>query len=87
MENEEFEIKRGEDGERLCSQKGCYLPATHTFIWAQQGWQCQCIIHAQQMVALEQHLGYNIALNSLRKMTIDEMLPDWPAPSRSRFSG
>jgi len=75
MENEK-EIKRGEEGERLCNQKGCEFPATHTFIWAQQGWQFQCIIHTNKMIALERLLGYNIAASSLRKMTIDEMMPE-----------
>ncbi len=83
----EQQIKRGEEGERLCDQKGCEFPATHTFIWAQQGWTCQCIIHARQMIALENHLGYNIAANSLRKMTFDEMLPDESSEPPSEQNG
>ena len=75
---EQKQIKRGEDGIRLCDQKGCEFPATHTFIWAQQGWQCQCLIHTQKMIGLEAHLGYNIAANSVRQMTPDEMMPDDP---------
>lgn len=70
------EPKYGEDGVRLCDQKECELPATHTFIWAQQGWSCQCAIHTQKMLGLERMLGYNIAANSVRDMTADEMLPD-----------
>jgi hypothetical protein len=70
------EPKYGEDGVRLCDQSGCNFPATHTFIWAQQGWTCQCIIHTQKMLGLEGMLGYNIANNSVRDMTADEMLPD-----------
>lgn len=70
------EIKRGEDGERLCDQQGCEFLATHTFVWAQQGWTCQCAIHMRGMLNLERHLGGNIAHNTVRPMTIDEMMPD-----------
>jgi hypothetical protein len=69
-------VKRGEEGLRLCDQKDCEFPATHTFMWANQGWTCQCIIHTNQMLSLEAHLGYNIANASVRQMTPDEMLPD-----------
>lgn len=74
--SEEKQIKFSEDGIRLCDQKECEFPAMHTFIWAQQGWTCQCLIHTRQMIALEAHLGYNIAANSLRQMAVDEMMPD-----------
>lgn len=69
-------LKRGESGERLCDQEGCEFPATHTFVWAQQGWTCQCLIHTRQLIALENHLGYNIAANTLRTMTIGEMVSE-----------
>ncbi len=65
-----------EDGIRICDQEGCEFPATHTFIWAAEGWTCQCLIHANSMIALESHLGFNTAGHSLRKMTIDEMMPE-----------
>lgn len=71
-----MEAKYSADGFRMCDQEKCELPATHTFIWAAEGWTCQCLIHAQQMVNLEAHLGFNAASHSLRKMTIDEMMPE-----------
>lgn len=73
--NEQKEIKRGEEGERLCDQKGCEFPATHTCMWAGQ-WTFQCLIHIGGVVNLGRVMGDPTAQNSLRKMTFDEMLPD-----------
>lgn len=70
------QIKLDKDGVRLCDQEGCEFIATHTFIWAQQGWTCQCAIHLRGMLNIERQLGGNIAHNSARPMTSDEMMPD-----------
>lgn len=71
----EKQIKRGEEGERICDQNGCEFPAMYTCMWA-GNWTCQCLIHIQGVVNLGGIMGDPTPKNSLRKMTFEEMLPD-----------
>lgn len=67
--------KISEEGFRVCDQEGCESPASHTLFWT-EGWYCGCIIHTQALVNLGNMLGHTAAAGTVRKMTIDEMMPE-----------
>lgn len=69
------EPRYGEDGVRLCDQKECEFPATHTMVWT-ENWQCYCLIHANKMLGVGDVLGFPTPRLTIRLMTSDEMLPD-----------
>lgn len=69
------QIKRNEDGARLCDQEGCELLATHTMIWTDK-WQCYCIVHANKVLGLGEFMGHLTPKLTIRPMTIDEMVSD-----------
>lgn len=49
--------KYSENGVRLCDQKDCDLPATHTFVWT-DSWVCNCKEHTQGMLNLGRVMGH-----------------------------
>ena len=63
-------------GEVICHNDDCELIARYTMVFNSK-WICFCIIHAQ--IALNGEGGtieYPPPENTLRPMTIDEMMPD-----------
>lgn len=64
-----------EDGIRMCDDEGCDSIATHTLVWTEK-WQCYCMIHAQGMINIGQHLGFQTPRLTVRPMQIDEMVKD-----------
>lgn len=63
------------EGVRLCDERSCELPATHTMVWTDD-WQCYCMIHANKMLAIGQALGHGAPRLTIRQMTITEMVKD-----------
>ena len=74
-------IKLNKDGARLCDQEGCEFPATHTLVWTEHG--CYCAIHAQGLLNVAHHMGFSTPRNTVRLMTIDEMIPDTHSESET----
>jgi len=66
--------KLDDTGMRLCDQTDCELIATHTLVWTDHKYYC--MIHTNKAIGIADYMGFPTPRNTVRKMTIDEMMPD-----------
>lgn len=57
---------------RKCDQKGCDLPATHTYVWTRPMYGCR--FHTMQAVGMAESMGFMTPFNTLKQLTPDEMV-------------
>lgn len=59
---------------RKCDQDGCEFPAVFYLVWIRP--QYYCLEHANKMLQVGEAMGHPTPRATLRKLTIDEMLPE-----------
>lgn len=64
--------KRDQNGVRLCDQKECDAPATHTFVWT-DAWVCNCFLHTAGMMNIAAHMSHPVPKLTVRQLTLEEM--------------
>jgi hypothetical protein len=59
---------------RKCDEATCEFPATYYVVWTKPRYYCP--IHLQKVLAVADAMGFPTPAATVRRLTIDEMLPD-----------